>query len=105
MRFGLDGLDLEIDLSPDHEHKLREALRPFLAVARPTAAVKSRTRTPRPSPELQRQVKVWAACKGIPTPAVVPYQLVKRYLEDVSHTNPDIPAVRPRVAPVVFKHA
>jgi hypothetical protein len=65
LRFGVDGTSYEIDLSSAHAEELRNALRPFIAMARKPAAGRRAARArryPAPNPILVRD---WARRQGI----------------------------------------
>lgn len=66
VRFGLDGISYEIDLSAPHVLQLRDALQPFISVAR-----KSAGRTPRAGRQAAAsrtndvaQIRQWARENG-----------------------------------------
>ena len=64
--FALDGTAYEIDLSDSNAQRLRDALQPFVAVARPAVVTKQARRTPgRGSGESAAQVRDWARSQGL----------------------------------------
>ncbi|GCD94412.1 MULTISPECIES: histone-like nucleoid-structuring protein Lsr2 [Embleya] len=68
IRFGLDGKSYEIDLSEEHVQQMRDALAPYLAVARRTARTgkpfRQTTVTSDPA-----AVRAWARARGMDVPA------------------------------------
>ena len=73
--FGLDGIEYEIDLSDENASKLRDALAPYVAVARrtggrrspgrPAAAASSSSSTPKRSREENQRIREWAKKQGL----------------------------------------
>jgi Lsr2 len=82
--FGIDGTAYEIDLSAAHAAELRDALQPFVAVARRVGSSSRRagrsSRSGRPSPSAVRE---WARSEGIKVSdrGRVPAELVVRFQE------------------------
>lgn len=69
VRFGLDGVDFDIDLSAKHAERLREALAEYVAAARRVGGrkLKSAVGTPKPSHDLDLTlVREWARSQGLP---------------------------------------
>ena len=64
IRFGLDGSEYEIDLSTKNAKALREALGPYVAVARKTRGNRRRTAATRSSREESRAIREWAVQNG-----------------------------------------
>ncbi len=63
--FGLDGTAYEIDLSDDNAQRLREALQPFVAAARPVAPARRQRRPQgRNSGDSPALVREWAKANG-----------------------------------------
>lgn len=72
LEFGIDGKSYEIDLSPANADALREALAPYLPVARPVSAngaVKSTGRRPNRSDQAAKEetqaIRAWARERGM----------------------------------------
>jgi hypothetical protein len=63
VRFGLDRQSYEIDLSPAHATQLRDALTPYVKVARRVTSAPAR-RTSRPQRGNFEAVRAWAAENG-----------------------------------------
>jgi alkanesulfonate monooxygenase SsuD/methylene tetrahydromethanopterin reductase-like flavin-dependent oxidoreductase (luciferase family) len=82
VRFGLDGQAYEIDLNAEHLAKLRAALEPWIAAARPAGAGV----LPRPrnggGKIPTREIRRWAAAHGVPVQARgrLPDEVRQRYL-------------------------
>lgn len=70
VRFSLDGISYEIDLSEKNAAALRGAVAPFTSRAN-TAGQQQRTRTTLPSsgPSRNAEIRAWAASQGIEVPA------------------------------------
>lgn len=76
VRFSLDGVSYEIDLTADNAKQLREALYPWIAPARVTARARGARRpvVPPPShkvvplPPSTAAVRAWALSRGIDVP-------------------------------------
>ena len=65
-RFGVDGESYELDLSSANAARLREALQPYLEVARKAVPEPSRPAAPRRAPRQDaRAVREWARANGI----------------------------------------
>ena len=68
VKFGLDGVEYEIDLSDEHAAELRAALEPYVAVARRAGGRQQRgTRTTLPATGPKRDlaaVRKWANANG-----------------------------------------
>lgn len=67
VQFALDGVSYEIDLSEENAVELREALAPYIGVARRTGgSVKRRTRRPaeKPGPSAT-EIRAWAVANGL----------------------------------------
>jgi hypothetical protein len=71
VRFGLDGTDYEIDLNTQHTKALREALEPYLSVARRPGGgggARKPARAARKAPANEpntTEVREWAKAQGI----------------------------------------
>ncbi|HEU5416271.1 MAG TPA: Lsr2 family protein [Streptosporangiaceae bacterium] len=81
IRFGIAGVDYEIDLSAEHAKEFREAMAPFVAGARRGTAGPRQARSTRaggPSPAAVRQ---WAKSAGIEVSdrGRVPDDLIARF--------------------------
>ncbi|GAA1110579.1 Lsr2 family protein [Arthrobacter flavus] len=63
VRFGLDGVQYEIDLSKSHAKELRAAMSNYVAGARRSTQVKTRATTPGRNQEAA-QVREWARANG-----------------------------------------
>jgi Lsr2 len=68
--FGVDAVGYEIDLSTAHAAKLRDALAPYVASARPSGDSRTAIRRPSASPRRSRddlpEVRAWLAGHGYP---------------------------------------
>ena len=67
VRFSLDGRDYEIDLSVDNAHLLRDALQPYVSVARRTGMHRL-AHTPRdgePASDDSQEIRAWARARGL----------------------------------------
>lgn len=62
--FALDGSSYEIDLSSENAERLREALRPFVAAARPVAPGKAARRSSARSDTSPAAIREWAREAG-----------------------------------------
>ncbi len=69
VRFGLDGVEYEIDLNVDHAQELREALAPYVSAARRAGGGARRpAKTGRKAPAgglNTTEVREWAKAQGI----------------------------------------
>jgi hypothetical protein len=70
VRFGLDGVDYEIDLFNDQAQELRDALAPFVAAARRTGGRAKRGTAKQAggsgySRDAMRQMREWARAQGM----------------------------------------
>jgi hypothetical protein len=63
VRFGIDGVQYEIDLSADHARELREALSTYTRAGRRTTQAKARTAGASRSQEAAR-IREWAKANG-----------------------------------------
>ncbi|MCI2264762.1 histone-like nucleoid-structuring protein Lsr2 [Sediminivirga luteola] len=87
VRFGLDGVDYEIDLSQQHAEELRGALSPYLGKARRVSAARSRARRTQSggsgssSGGSLTKVRAWAREQGyqIGDRGRVPQEIVEAY--------------------------
>lgn len=82
VRFGLDGADLEVDLSTANAEALRELLRPYVRVARKTARVGTpAARSSRSSKEDLSAVRAWLRDQGhkVSERGRIPNQLMELY--------------------------
>lgn len=64
IRFGLDGAAYEIDLSTENAGRLREALKPFVAVARRSQAARPGRTRAASSGQDTAAIRQWARDKG-----------------------------------------
>lgn len=91
LKFGLDGVDYEIDLGPENAAALREKLQSYVAVARRTGGRQVRgTRTQLPSTGPKRDlaaVRKWARANGyeVADRGRVPTEIVEAF--DASQGN------------------
>jgi hypothetical protein len=67
VRFGLDGVDYEIDLAESNIEDLAAALAPFIAVARPVAGRARRVSSAGPSPTRPRSARPATASRNART--------------------------------------
>jgi hypothetical protein len=65
VRFGLSGIDYEIDLNKKHAAQFAKALAPYLAAARKAPSPRRPARTARGSRHDQSDVRAWARAQGI----------------------------------------
>jgi hypothetical protein len=65
VRFGLEGMDYEIDLSKKHADEFARALAPFIGAARKVPATRRATRATRPARHDQSDVRAWARGQGL----------------------------------------
>jgi len=71
VQFGLDGVEYEIDLSSQNYEKLRDALAPWVGVARRTGGRRKRTTTSAPRPAETgsgantSDIRAWAQENGL----------------------------------------
>ncbi len=80
--FGLDGVQYEIDLATDNAEALREALSPYVDVARRTGGRRTSGKPVRVPTEVDtKAVRAWAASNGIELSARgrVPGHVVEQY--------------------------
>jgi len=70
VKFGLDGINYEIDLAEKNEEALRKALSPFINKARPVKAERGGRRRGASSRALSREksaeIRKWARAQGLP---------------------------------------
>lgn len=82
IRFGLDGTEYEIDLSSRNAKTFREAMAPYVAVARKARGNRRRTSaTTRNSREESRAIREWAMQNGyeLSTRGRVPMHIREAY--------------------------
>lgn len=81
--FGLDGVTYEIDLNAKNAKKLRDALIPFVDVARKTGGNRGRGRAKngRRDPSETKQIKEWLVANGYTPPARgrIPQEMLSAY--------------------------
>jgi hypothetical protein len=65
VRFGLGGVDYEIDLSKKHADQLEKAIGPFIAAARKVPSSRRPVRSARPARHDQSDVRAWARAQGL----------------------------------------
>ena len=65
VRFGLSGVDYEIDLSKRHADQLKKAVGPFIAAARKVPSSRRPVRSARPARHDQSDVRAWARAQGL----------------------------------------
>jgi Lsr2 len=106
VRFGLDGLDYEVDLSARHATEFRRQIAPFVEHARPARSQRSRVRArTAASRERSRDIRVWAERQGfavaehgrLPGNVIAEYELAHGGREPAERTS-QRPASR-RAAP------
>ncbi|MFD2675367.1 histone-like nucleoid-structuring protein Lsr2 [Gulosibacter bifidus] len=65
VKFGLDGVDYEIDLGPDNAEALREFLSSYVKTGRRVSGRVARTKLPKAGPKRDLAVvRKWAAANG-----------------------------------------
>lgn len=70
IKFSVDGTSYEIDLSTANAKKLRDAVKPFVAVARKSGrSTTTRASSGRNSKDELALVRAWAETAGLPAPA------------------------------------
>ena len=83
VRFGLDGRDLELDLSADNAAAMRETLRKYVDAARKTGSSKTgRASTRRTVTDVDpKAVRAWAAANGreVSSRGRIPAEVVEAY--------------------------
>jgi hypothetical protein len=65
VRFGLDGVDYEIDLNKKHSDQLAQAIRPYIEAARKVSSSRRPARGSRPARHDQSDVRAWARSQGL----------------------------------------
>jgi hypothetical protein len=65
VRFGLDGVDYEIDLSKKHADQFAKAVRPYSEAARKVSSARRTVRGSRPARQNQSDVRAWARAQGL----------------------------------------
>ncbi|HEY5360604.1 MAG TPA: Lsr2 family protein [Streptosporangiaceae bacterium] len=65
VRFGLGGVDYEIDLSKKHAGQLEKAVGPFIAAARTVPSSRRPVRSARTARHDQSDVRAWARAQGL----------------------------------------
>lgn len=65
VRFGLDGVDYEIDLNSKHADQFARALEPYLGAARKVPGTRRAGRGVRPARHDQSDVRAWAREAGL----------------------------------------
>jgi len=65
MRFGLGGVDYEIDLNKKHADQLAKAIGPFIEAARRVPSSRRPARGARPARHNQSDVRAWARAQGL----------------------------------------
>lgn len=65
VRFGLNGVDYEIDLSKKHADQLAKAIRPYVEAARKVPASRRSGRAGRTPRHNQSEVRAWARAQGL----------------------------------------
>jgi Lsr2 len=65
VRFGLGGVDYEIDLNKKHAAQFAKAIAPYLAAARKAPSPRRPARAARGSRHDQSEVRAWARGQGI----------------------------------------
>lgn len=63
--FGLDGVSYEVDVNGENADRLREALAPWISVARRAGGRKTASRGASSSASEAAKIRVWAREKGI----------------------------------------
>ncbi len=88
VRFGLDGLHYEVDLSTRHANEFRRKLAPFVEHARRVRAQQSRVRArTAASRERSRQIRAWAERQGfsVAEHGRLPGSIIHEY--DIAHSG------------------
>ena len=65
VRFGIDGVDYEIDLNKKHTGELTAAIDPYIQAARKVTAARRAARASRPARHDQSDVRIWARGQGM----------------------------------------
>lgn len=66
VRFGLEGVDYEIDLNKEHAEQFAAAIGPFIDAARKVSPAKrAAVRNARPARHDQSDVRAWARSQGL----------------------------------------
>jgi hypothetical protein len=65
VRFGLSGVDYEIDLSKAHADQFAAAIGPYIEAARKVSPAKRAARAVRPARHDQSDVRAWARDQGL----------------------------------------
>ena len=65
VRFGLDGVDYEIDLNKKHSDQFTKAIRPYIDAARRVSSSRPMARGSRPARHNQSDVRAWARAQGL----------------------------------------
>jgi hypothetical protein len=81
VRFGIDGQDFEIDLSPKNAARLRKQFAPFIERGRPAGPGARRPRRTAASRRRSRDIRAWAVEHGIELSerGRIPASVVDRY--------------------------
>ena len=68
LRFGLDGTEYEVDLSPEHEQQFRDFVQAYVNVGRKVAAGRRGVRKPssgsKTKPSALHEIREWARAQG-----------------------------------------
>jgi Lsr2 len=81
VRFGLDGVDYEIDLNKKHADQLSKAISPYIDAARKVSSARRAVRGSRPVRHDQSDVRAWARAQGLKVSdrGRIPADLLARY--------------------------
>ena len=81
VRFGLDGINYEIDLSSDNAQKLRNVLQPYLSAARRTSGRRTRGTGARATNNRATAIREWAQANGyeVSPRGRVPANIIEAY--------------------------
>lgn len=86
VRFGVDGIDYEIDLSAAHAEEFQKAMQKFLDAGRKVGGTRRAAKSAPSRGPSQASVREWAKSEGIAVKnrGRVPAELVVRFQEAVS---------------------
>jgi Lsr2 len=99
VKFGLEGLDYEVDLSSRHAAEFRRQLAPFVDRARRVRSQRSRARArTAASRERSREIRAWAEQQGysVAEHGRLPGNIIHEY--DVAHSGQPAERATPRAA-------
>ena len=81
VRFGLSGIDYEIDLNKKHAGQFTKAIRPYIEAARKVPSSRRPARGSRPARHDQSDVRTWARAQGLKVSdrGRIPADVLSRY--------------------------